>query len=184
MSDRTCPLNGRSCNCDPTSADKRRHPCVLANDLGNMVRRMASPFDGEAANALGMLRKRMLAEGLNLNLTFCDFATLFENCRGQIEEKKYSDSDMGGMWERAVAQGREQGLQEQQLEETEFRDEFGEPKWHAIALYCQDRINRLNEWEREFINNMAGKTMWRNPKGKEPKHLLAIFLQLGGRLKS
>jgi len=184
MSDRTCPLNGRSCNCDPTSADKRRHPCVLANDLGNMVRRMASPFDGEAANALGMLRKRMLAEGLNLNLTFCDFATLFENCRGQIEEKKYSDSDMGGMWERAVAQGREQGLQEQQLEETEFRDELGEPKWNAIALFCQKREARLRDNEREFVSDMAGRTMWRPPTEKQGKWLISIFVKLGGRLKS
>jgi hypothetical protein len=63
-----------------------------------------------------------------------------------------------------------------------FYDADGQPRWNEIALFCQKNFERLNgDWERVFINDMAGKTLWRQPTEKQDKRLLAIFVKLGGR---
>jgi hypothetical protein len=63
----------------------------------------------------------------------------------------------------------------------EFYDADGRPRWNEIALFCQRNITRLrDEWERTFVNDMAGKTLWREPTEKQGKHLIAIFVKLGG----
>ena len=45
----------------------------------------------------------------------------------------------------------------------------------------QKHITQLrSQWEITFINDMAGKTLWREPSDKQAKHLLVIFVKLGG----
>jgi len=62
-----------------------------------------------------------------------------------------------------------------------FHDSDGQPRWNAIALFCQNNHQRLRPSEQGFIDDMAGKTMWREPTEKQAKWLLSIFLRLGGR---
>jgi hypothetical protein len=176
LNDRVCPLNNRSCRCDPKATDKKLHPCALANRMGKLIRMFGSNFKDEAISAATRLRQVAQSEGISFN----DLATLVENCDGQIEEKKYSDADAKIIFARGQEKGRAEEARKQQAP-PEFYDADGHPRWNEIALFCQKNLGRLRgEWERTFINDMAGKTVWCTPTEKQAKHLLAIFVRLGG----
>jgi hypothetical protein len=51
-----------------------------------------------------------------------------------------------------------------------------------MARWCQQRANRLRENERQFINDIASRTVWRAPTERQRKWLESIFLKLGGRV--
>jgi hypothetical protein len=175
MTDRICPLNQRPCHCDANAADKKFHPCMLAKRVSKLVRLMGSNFEGEAMAAVTGLRRLLASEGL-----FNDLATLIENCDGQIEEKKYSDADAENIFNRGINRGRAEEAQRRELP-PEFYDTDGQPRWNEIALFCLKHVAQLrNDWERDFVTDMAGKTLWRQPSPKQAKHLLAIFIRLGG----
>jgi hypothetical protein len=106
---------------------------------------------------------------------------VIENCNGEIEEKKWSDADAEIIFSRGVEKGRTEEARKHEAP-PEFYDTDGQPRWNEIALFCQNNIARLrNDWERTFINDMAGKTLLRRPSEKQAKYLLAIFVKLGGR---
>jgi hypothetical protein len=148
----------------------------VAKRIGKLFRLLASNFDGEVLAAARRMNQQLLAEGL----TFNDIATVIENANGEIEEKKYSDADA----EIIFAKGGEKGRNEEaraRAAPPEFYDAEGHPRWNEIALFCQKHIGRLrDEWERTFVSDMAGKTLWREPTERQAKHLLAIFVTLGG----
>lgn len=52
----------------------------------------------------------------------------------------------------------------------------------VMAAYCHERCDRLNDWEREFINNMHVKGVARRYalKPKQRTKLEEIYQQLGG----
>src|SRR5262249_60281372 len=64
---------------------------------------------------------------------------------------------------------------------ADFANVDGTPSWHEIALWCQQRDERLREKEREFVSDMASRTVWREPAEKQGKWLKSIFYRLGGR---
>jgi hypothetical protein len=114
-------------------------------------------------------------------LAFNDLATLIENCDGQIEERKYSDADAEIIFSRGMEKGRAEEARKQAAP-PEFYDVDGRPRWNEIALFCQKGIGHLHdEREREFVNDMAGNTLWREPTERQAKWLLKIFVKLGGR---
>jgi len=141
----------------------------IAKRIAKLLRLLASPHNGERANAVTMMQRTLAAERLSFN----DIAIVIENHQGEIEERKYSDA--------GVEKGRKQEIRKEQAP-PEFYDVEGQPRWQEIALFCQNNIARLrSEWERTFINDMAGNTLWRDPTPKQAKHLLAIFVKLGGK---
>ncbi len=151
----------------------------VAKRIAKLFRLLASNFDGEVLAAVGRMRKLFKAEGLS----FSDIATVIENCNGEIEERKYSDTDAEIIFAKGVEKGRAEEARKQQAP-PEFYDADGQPRWYEIAVFCQQNSNdqRLDEWERNFANDMPGKIIkWGNPKEKQVKHLLAIFVKLGGR---
>jgi hypothetical protein len=147
-----------------------------AKKITRLFRMLSSPYDGEAHNALTKLKRLLETE----RLTFNDIAVLIENHGGEIEEKKYSDADADIIFLRGVEKGRAEE-QRKQAAPPEFYDVDGGPLWIEIAQFCQQNIGRLHDnWERTFINDMAGKVLLREPSEKQAKHLLAIFVKLGG----
>jgi hypothetical protein len=56
------------------------------------------------------------------------------------------------------------------------------PSARDMAMYCYQRIDRLNDWEEEFITNMASWTRTRPVFPKQQAHLEKIYLKLGGRV--
>ena len=149
----------------------------IAKRIAKLLRLLASPHNGERANAVTMMQRTLAAERLSFN----DISIVIENHQGEIEERKYSDADAEIIFATGVEKGRKQEIRKEQAP-PEFYDVEGQPRWQEIALFCQNNIARLrSEWERTFINDMAGNTLWRDPTPKQAKHLLAIFVKLGGK---
>src|SRR5262245_62833214 len=148
----------------------------LAKRIAKFFRMLASDYQGEIMNAVTMMKHTLKSEGLSIN----DIAIVIENCEGQIEERKYSDTDAEIIYARGVEKGRAEERKKEQAP-PEFYGADGCPRWNEIALFCQRNSGRLRgEWEQTFINDMAGKTLYREPTEKQAKHLLAIFVKLGG----
>jgi len=51
-----------------------------------------------------------------------------------------------------------------------------------MAIYCYQRLDRLNEWESEFATNMVSWTRTKPLSLKQQAHLEKIYLKLGGRI--
>jgi hypothetical protein len=148
----------------------------VAKRIARLMRILASSYEGEWHNAVTMMKRTLEAE----RLTFNDIATVIENLQGEIEEKKYSDTDAEIIFAKGVEKGRKEEARKREAP-PEFYDADGQPRWNEIALFCQKNTARLrSDWERTFINDMAGKTLWSQPSEKQAKHLLAIFVKLGG----
>jgi hypothetical protein len=149
----------------------------VAKRIAKLFRLLASDFDGEVLNAARRMKQQLATEGLSFN----DIATVIENANGEIEEKKYSDTDAEFIFTKGVEKGRAEEAREQEAP-PEFYDADGHPRWSEIALFCQKNTARLRgEWERTFVADMAGRTLWCEPTEKQAKHLLAIFVKLGGK---
>jgi hypothetical protein len=172
-----CPLNKRPCRCDAKSQDKKIHPCRITKRIGQFVGMMlGSSSDGESSNAATALRRFIESEGVPAN----DLTMILTNWDGQIEERKYSDSDVEIIFERGKEAGRTEETRNRPLgDSTEYYDADGNPQWHAIALYCQRHGLNLPPNHREFIDDMTGNTMWREPTPKQGKYLLSLFFKLG-----
>jgi len=54
------------------------------------------------------------------------------------------------------------------------------PSWHETALWCQ-RSERLRPREREFVDQMAAQTLWREPTERQRRWLKSIYHRLGGK---
>jgi hypothetical protein len=148
----------------------------VAKKLSRLIRMLSSSYENEQHNALRMMQRTLEAAKLSFN----DIAVLIENHSGEIESKKYSDADADIIYAKGVEKGRAEEARKVTLP-PEFFGTDGQPQWNVIALFCQKHVNQLrSDWERTFISDMAGKTMWREPSEKQAKHLLAIYVRLGG----
>jgi hypothetical protein len=65
---------------------------------------------------------------------------------------------------------------------ADFDNVDGSPQWHEIACYCQRHNNPLREDKKTFVNDMAARTVLREPTAKQEKWLRSIFFRLGGRI--
>jgi hypothetical protein len=149
-----------------------------AKRIAKLVRMLASDYDGEMLAAARRLKDLLKAE----RLTHHDIAAVIESCNGEIEERKYSDADAEIIFNRGVEKGREEeARKKEQIVPTDYYDADGQPRWNAIATFCQKNHERLRPKEQEFIDDMVGSTMWRVPTEKLGRWLVTIFLQLGGR---
>jgi hypothetical protein len=145
----------------------------VAKRIATMFRLLNSIFDGEVLGAVAAMKRLFAAEGLS----FHDVATVIESCNGEIEERKYSDTDAKAIFERGVEKGRT----EQQDNDLEFFDINGNPRWYEIAVFCQRNVERLRSaWEKEFANDIAGKVLGSPPSPKQARCILKIFVKLGG----
>jgi hypothetical protein len=149
----------------------------VAKRIAKLFRLLASDFDGETLAAARRMKQLLAIEGLSFN----DIATVIENCNGEIEEKKYSDTDAEIIFTKGVEKGRAEEARKREAP-PEFYDADGQPRWYEIAMYCQQNSTQLrNEWERNFANDIPGRIIkFGKPTEKMIPHLLAIFVKLGG----
>jgi hypothetical protein len=91
-----------------------------------------------------------------------------------------SEAEMAKLY----AAGFEAGMraQQKQFGNEDFHNADGMPTWDVIARFCQQHGDRLRDKERQFINDIVAKTVWREPTAKQQKWLRSIFLRLGGKL--
>lgn len=107
-------------------------------------------------------------------------ADVIEGATGEIGGRPVlTDDDAMGIYERGVEEGKRNaglGLN------PDFYEFDGSPRWHEIALFCQDHLSQLRgEKEQTFISEMAGKTLYRSPTPRQGDWSLAIFYKLGGK---
>jgi hypothetical protein len=150
----------------------------IAKRIAKLFRLLASDFDGEVLNAARRMKQQLATEGLSFN----DIATVIENANGEIEEKKYSDTDAEIIFSKGVEKGRSEEARKKDLP-PEFYDADGQPRWYEIAVFCQQNSTQLrNEWEQNFVNDMPSRIIkFGKPTEKMIPHLLAIFVRLGGK---
>jgi hypothetical protein len=141
--------------------------------LGTLVRLLASPSDGEALAAARAIVRTLKSTGMDIHA----LAERVENVNGG----KLSEVEMRKIY----AAGFEAGMRKVENEQhgaDDFHNVDGTPNWNEIALYCQRNNARLRENERQFVNDMASRTVWREPSPKQEKWLRSIFFRLGGRI--
>jgi hypothetical protein len=144
----------------------------IADKLGKMIRMLSSDRDGDviaAARAIGRLLRN---EGLDIHALAEGIENPNGNALNEAEMKKLYDAgyDAGVR----AAENKHHGA-------GDFANVDGTPSWHAIALFCQRQDDRLREKEREFVHDMAARTVWCEPTEKQAKWLKSIFYRLGGQ---
>jgi hypothetical protein len=150
----------------------------VAKRIAKLFRLLASDFDGEVLSAARRMKQQLAAEGLSLN----DIATVIENANGEIEERKYSDTDAEIIFAKGVEKGRTEEARKQTAP-PEFFNADGQPRWYEIAAFCQqNRVQLRSEWERNFADDIPSKIIkYGAPTENQIPHLLGIFVKLGGR---
>jgi hypothetical protein len=150
----------------------------IAKRIAKLFRMLSSDYDGEVLAAVNRMKSLFKDE----RLTFHDIATVIENCNGEIEEKKYSDTDAEIIFAKGVEKGRTEEVRKQQAP-PEFYDADGSPRWYEIAMFCQqNRAQLRSEWERNFANDVPARIIkFGKPTENMIPHLLGIFVKLGGK---
>ena len=139
--------------------------------LGALVRLLASDQDGEALGAARAIVRTLKSTGADIH----SLAERIENANGG----KLTDTEMHKLYDA----GFQAGVHSVESKSTgEFHNVDGTPAWNEIALFCQQNNSRLRENERQFVNDMAGRSVWREPTEKQAKWLRSIFYRLGGKI--
>jgi hypothetical protein len=142
----------------------------VATKVGKLLRLLSSTNDGEALGAARSISRVLQSAGAD----FHALATAVED-RSSRSDKKFSV---------IYARGIEDGMRraaEMHPAQSDFYDIDGGKSAHQMALFCQERADRLTEREAEFIGGVAARTVWREPTAKQAKWLRSIYLRLGGR---
>jgi hypothetical protein len=145
---------------------------ATASKLAAIVRMMSSDKDGDVLNAGRALDRTLKSVGADIH----DLAEIIEHPNGgnlnEAEMRKLYDA------------GYEAGVNAVESKQTgDFHNVDGTPHWHEIARFCQQNDKRLRDGERQFVSDMAARTVWRQPTPKQEKWLRSIFFRLGGKIR-
>jgi hypothetical protein len=144
-------------------------PAPVVNKLASFIRLLSSDKEGEVVAAARAIMRTL--QGANL-----DIHALAERVGG------ISEADMKCLYDAGYDAG-VTATQNKQHGPGDFCNIDGTPSWHEIARFCQREADRLREKEREFVNDMAARTVWHEPTERQEKWLRSIFLRLGGRIR-
>jgi hypothetical protein len=144
----------------------------ITGKLGKMIRMLASDCDGDVIAAARAIKRTLHSEGLDIH-------TLAEG----IEEPNrgaLTEAEMRKLYDAGYDAGL-RAAEDKHHGAADFANVDGTPSWHEIALWCQRHSSRLRAKEQEFVNDMASRTVWREPTERQGKWLRSIFYRLGGR---
>jgi hypothetical protein len=152
--------------------------------IAAVLRRMlSSEFDGEALASVQALKTVLVRAGLSCH----DLAVAIENYGeagvAKIEQRKYTDAEADIIFRKGIERGRKESGG--RILSVDFFDDDGEPRWLAIATYCQNDPAKLSlkPNEQQFIEEMPTKLRWRSPTPPMGGFLLSIFWKLRRSLK-
>jgi hypothetical protein len=137
--------------------------------VGNIIRRLTSNQDGEVEATAHALVRVLKSAG---NDTIHELAE-------RIEKSGFTQAEM----QKLFNAGYDAGVRAAEAKlhgGDDFHDIGGKPTPEGMTLYCQQRGNRLSEREREFIDGLAGRVVYREPSEKQLKWLVSIYRRLGG----
>ena len=130
----------------------RRTP--LEQKLGTFIRMLASERDGEVVAAARAIVRTLKGAGADIHV----LAERVEKANGS----ELTEAEMRKLYDAGYDAG-VRAAEAKQHGPGDFYNVDGTPAWHEIARFCQRSRDRLREKEREFINDMASRTVWREP---------------------
>jgi hypothetical protein len=146
----------------------------IAGKLGSLVRLLSSDRDGEVVAAARTLARTLKSYG-------ADFHALAERVEHANGNGKLSEADMRKLFDAGFAEGI-RAAEDRQHGDQDFRNIDGNLDFHRMALFCAERYDRLSDRERDSIDSVAARTVYREPTEKQSAWLKEIVFRLGGRL--
>jgi hypothetical protein len=145
---------------------------AIASKLKPLIRLLSSDQDGEVLNAARALNRLLKANGSDIHA----IADGIGQANGKLTEP-----EMRKLYDAGYSAGL-QAAEAKFHGDDDFRDIDGMPPWDKIARWCQHHSHRLRDTERQFVNDMAARAVWRSLTPKQEKWLRSIFLRLGGKM--
>ena len=153
-------------------------PTSTRRKLASSIRLLASNREGEVLAAAHAIPRTLKAASVDIHA----LADLVE----QINGGKLSEAEMKKLYDAGYEAGRADGVRAAEAKVSHdadgFRNVNGLPSWHDMARFCQEHSARLRGNEPDFVDDMTGLTLWREPTPKQAKWLKSIYARLGGRL--
>jgi hypothetical protein len=150
-----------------------KKPVTYAERVGQLIRMLGSDREGERHAALGALDRTLRNAGLDFNV----LASAVEPLNDQLDFV----AEMDRVYEVGLAANARKEPPPN-LDFNTFRDVDGKVTWQAMALFCQERRDRLkDDWEREFIADMAAGNRGRDPSERQMPYLKKAYFRLGGK---
>lgn len=139
--------------------------------LAKAIRMLASDKDGDVVAAWRAIIRTLQGIGADIH----DVADRIEHSgNGALKEH-----EMQEIFDAGVKTGIKQIVQK-------LHNNLGVtaqfPSARDMAMYCYQRIDRLNEWEQEFPTNMVSWTRRKPLSVKQQARLEEMYLKLGGRI--
>jgi hypothetical protein len=144
----------------------------IAAKLATFIRLLSSDKDGEVVAAARAMQRTLRAAGADIHA----LADRVEKPNGA----ELSEADMKKLYDAGFADGR-RAAENTAHGPGDFHNTDGTPGWREIAVWCQQQSARLREKEKGFIDDMAARTVWREPSERQGKWLLSIYYRLGGK---
>jgi hypothetical protein len=145
----------------------------ISGKLAQYVRLLSSNQDGEVVAAARAIVRTLKKSGADIHT----LADRIEHANGG----KLSEAEMKKLYDAGYDAG-VRAAENKQHGAVDFHNVDGTPAWNEIALFCQHQQDRLRTNELQFVNDMAERTVWREPTERQGKWLRSIFYRLGGRL--
>jgi hypothetical protein len=142
---------------------------TIEERIGDLIRRMGSPHEGEAIAAVLALRRTLASHGRNIH----EIADAVENGHGG----KLSQAEMHKIY----SAGFEAGLAEGESRHVVAFHNVNSTDDHAMATFCFERRNRLAPQHRGFVEGMLELTSEDELTPKQHAYLHSLYRQLGGK---
>jgi len=143
----------------------------IAGTLAKAIRLLASDKDGDVVAAWRAIIRVLQGIGADIH----DVADRIEHSgNGALSEHEMQEIFDAGV--KTGIKQTEQKLRNNQGVTVQF------PSARDMAMYCYQRIDRLNEWEQEFVTNMVSWTRRKPLSVKQQARLEEVYLKLGGRI--
>ena len=124
---------------------------AIAKRIADLVRRLASPHDGEVVATVRALQRTLEANSLDIHA----IADPLEAPNG----KHIPEEEMRRLYDAGFAAG-VQAAENKQHGSDDFLGTDGKPTWEAVALFLQRNKERLDLKHHEFVDDMAARTAW------------------------
>ena len=139
----------------------------ISYKLRAIVKMLSSDRDGEVIGTARALNRLLKAHGSDIHA----LADRVGQTNGKI-----SEAEMRVLYDAGFKAGM-RAAEDKLHGDEDFHNIDGSPPWHAMATFCH-RSDRLNARERDFINSVAARTVYREPTEKQAKWLKAIFFRI------
>ena len=144
----------------------------IAARLATFIRLLSSDKEGEIVAAAHAIKRTLKTAGSDMHALAARVA--------KLDGGGLSEAMMKKLYDAGYSAG-QRDAETKRFGSANFLNADGTPNWHQMALFCQHRSNLLRGQEPTFVNDMAARTVWREPTKKQGKWLKSIFLRLGGR---